>query len=92
MSYYTCLSSQDGYSALIDAAIWGETEVVVKLVKAGANLNLQNKVQRLSIMCVDGHLRQAMDMKFCMKLFKCSTLPNWWVCLIPNFTDSFTRS
>ena len=79
--YYTCLSSQDGDSALMSAAKRGETEVVMKLIEAGANLNLQNKVQSLSILCMDGPLRQAMDMKCCIK---CSTLQNWWVCLIPN--------
>ena len=36
--------TQDGDSALMRAAYYGETEVVVKLVKAGADLNLQNKV------------------------------------------------
>ena len=30
----------------------GKTEVVVELIKAGASLNLQNKVQRLSILCM----------------------------------------
>ena len=64
VSYYTCLSSQDGDSALMKAAEWGYTEVVVKLIKAGANVNLQNKVQRLSILCMEGPLRQAMDVKF----------------------------
>ena len=52
VSYYTCLSSQDGDSALMTAAWWGNTEVVVELIKAGANLNLQNEVQRLSILCM----------------------------------------
>ena len=61
VSYYTCLSSQYGDSALMTAAYWGKTEVVVKLMKAGAHLNLQNKVQRLSILCMDGPLRQAMN-------------------------------
>ena len=51
VSYYTCLSSQGGASALMEAARWGNTEVVVELIKAGANLNLQNQVQRLSILC-----------------------------------------
>ena len=82
VSYYACLLSQAGYSALMLAAMRGETEVVVELIKAGAHLNLQNKVQRLSILCMDGPLRQAMDMKFCISI-KCSTLQNWWVCLIP---------
>ena len=36
--------SQDGNSALMEAAYYGRTEVVVELVKAGTNLNLQNKV------------------------------------------------
>ena len=44
---YTCMSSQDGDSALMEAASENETEVVVKLIEAGANLNLQNEVQRL---------------------------------------------
>ena len=44
MSYYTCLSSQDGDSALMKAAWRGYTKIVVELVKAEANLNLQNKV------------------------------------------------
>ena len=52
VSYYTCLSSQGGNSALMLAAVNGWTEVVVELIKAGANLNLQNKVQRLSILCM----------------------------------------
>ena len=46
---YTCLSfiSQDGDSALMRFATRGETEAVeavVELVKAGANLDLQDKV------------------------------------------------
>ena len=45
VSYYTCLSSQNGDSALMKAARRGYTEIVVELVKAKANLNLQNKVQ-----------------------------------------------
>ena len=36
--------TQDGYSALIQAAYRGETAVVVELVKAGALLDLQNTV------------------------------------------------
>ena len=35
---------QDGYFALLWAAIDGHTEVVQQLVNAGANLDLQNKV------------------------------------------------
>ena len=64
VSYYTCLSSQDGDSALMLAASVGKTEVVMKLIEAEANLNLQDKVQRLSILCMDGPLRQAVGMKF----------------------------
>ena len=40
------VTTQDGNSALIEAARSGETEVLVELVKAGANLNLQNRVCR----------------------------------------------
>ena len=36
--------TQDGDSALMEAARGGKTEVVVELVKAGANVDLQNKV------------------------------------------------
>ena len=36
--------TQDGYSALMEAAYWGRTKVVVELVKAGALLDLQNAV------------------------------------------------
>ena len=36
--------TQDGYSALIWAAYYGRTAVVVELVKAGALLDLQNTV------------------------------------------------
>ena len=49
VSYYTCLSSQNGKTALMKAARNGRTEVVVELVRGGADLNLQNKVQWLSI-------------------------------------------
>ena len=38
------LISQDGNSALMEAAYNGKTDVVVELVKAGANLDLQNEV------------------------------------------------
>ena len=44
VSYYTCLSSQIGNTALMRAAFWGRTKVVAELVKCGADLNLQNKV------------------------------------------------
>ena len=36
--------TQDGYTALILAAYKGRTEVVVELVKAKANLDLQTEV------------------------------------------------
>ena len=36
--------TQDGDSALMRAVYYGETEIVAVLVKAGADLNLQNKV------------------------------------------------
>ena len=53
MSYYTCLSSQVGHTALMRAAFWGHTKVVAELVKCGADLNLQNKVCLLHhMMCM----------------------------------------
>ena len=36
--------TQDGWSALMLAAFWGRTEVVVELVKAGAKVDMQNNV------------------------------------------------
>ena len=39
------LSSQYGNSALILAARYGRTDTVMELVKAGAKLDLQNKVK-----------------------------------------------
>ena len=36
--------TQVGDSALMKAVYWGGTEIVAELVKAGADLNLQNKV------------------------------------------------
>ena len=36
--------TQDGESALMKASSYGHTEVVVELVRAGANKDLQNKV------------------------------------------------
>ena len=37
--------TQDGDSALMEAARWGYTEIVAELVKAKANLDLQNNVR-----------------------------------------------
>ena len=45
------LSTQNGDSALTLAVRRGVTDVVVELVKVGANLDLQNKVPTLSILC-----------------------------------------
>ena len=36
--------TQSGVSALMKAALYGHTEIIQQLVKAGANLDLQNKV------------------------------------------------
>lgn len=50
--YYNCpvcLFIQLGNSALMVAAKNGMTEVVIQLVKAGANLNLQNTVHLSSL-------------------------------------------
>ena len=41
---WSSLISQYGDSALMRAALYGNTDVVVELVEAGANLDLQNKV------------------------------------------------
>ena len=41
---WSSLILQYGDSALMRAAYWGKTDVMVELVKAGANLDLQNKV------------------------------------------------
>ena len=40
----TSVITQDGQTALIEAARGGHTEVVVELVKANANLDLQDEV------------------------------------------------
>ena len=40
--------TQNGWSALMWAAVRGETEVVVELVKAGANVDMQAEVCYLS--------------------------------------------
>ena len=37
--------TQNGVSALMYAAILGKTEVVVELVKVGANVDMQNEVR-----------------------------------------------
>ena len=39
-----CVITQVGVSALMMAAMKGKTEVVVELVKAGANVDMKNKV------------------------------------------------
>ena len=44
--------TQWGDSALMGAAMEGKTEVVVELVKAGANVDMQNKV------CHDVHVQK----------------------------------
>ena len=36
--------TQWGESSLMEAAKWGKTEVVVELVKAGANMDMQTEV------------------------------------------------
>ena len=38
------VTAQDGNTALMRAAWYGNTDVVVELVRGGANLDLQNKV------------------------------------------------
>ena len=41
---YMSIITQDGISALHLAVVMGRTDVVVELVKNGANLNLQDEV------------------------------------------------
>ena len=43
--------TQSGDSALILAAWLGHTDVVTELVKAGANLDLQNEVYLYTCLC-----------------------------------------
>ena len=40
--------TQEGVSVLMEAARAGKTEVVVELVKAGANVDMQNEVRTCS--------------------------------------------
>lgn len=44
MLVYLYVITQKGGSALMYAANWGRTEAITQLVKAGANLDLQDKV------------------------------------------------
>ena len=48
--------TQDGYSALMWAARKGKTEVVVELVKAGANVDMQDNVYMLILLHVHVHV------------------------------------
>ena len=43
-SYTLSVITQEGYSALMLAASEGKTEAVVELVKAGANVDMQTKI------------------------------------------------
>ena len=45
----TSVITQSGQTALMEAARWGRTKVVVELVKAKANLDLQNNVCHYSV-------------------------------------------
>ena len=45
----TSVITQYGLTVLMEAARWGYTEIVVKLVKAKANLDLQNNVCHYSV-------------------------------------------
>ena len=44
--------TQNGWSALTEAAMKGESEAVVELVKAGANVDMQNAVRTCTYMYV----------------------------------------
>ena len=43
-TYTLSVTAQDGETALIEAAREGNTDVVVELVRGGANLDLQDEV------------------------------------------------
>ena len=43
-TYTLSVTAQNGNTALMLAVWWGRTDVVVELVRGGANLDLQNKV------------------------------------------------
>ena len=47
--------TQEGVSALMAAAVWGRTEAVVELVKAGANVDMQTKVCQYIYVVHDVH-------------------------------------
>ena len=53
---YASVITQDGRSALMMAAREGRNNAVVELVKAGANVNLQNKVCHTFIMLLLIHI------------------------------------
>ena len=52
----TSVITQYGGTALIEAASWGHTKVVVELVKAKANLDLQNNVSTCYYDCTCSHV------------------------------------
>ena len=44
-SYHvTCLLLQDGSTALHEAAMWGNTELVATMIRSGADVNAPDKV------------------------------------------------
>ena len=52
---HMCVITQNGWSALMMAADEGKTEAVVELVKAGANVDMQNKVCQYIYVVHDVH-------------------------------------
>ena len=48
----SCYITQGGWSALMRAAWKGKTEAVVELVKAGANVDMQNEVRTCTYMYI----------------------------------------
>ena len=46
--HMSIITQEEGVSALISAAMKGATEVIVELVKAGASVDMQNKVRACS--------------------------------------------
>ena len=61
---HTSVITQDGYSALMKAAYMGQTEVVVELAKAGADLNLQNNVCQHFACVMNNFLRASINCRY----------------------------
>ena len=66
VSYYMSVIAQDGWSALMEATMWGKTEVVVQLAKAGASMDMENDVCKfLHYIHVQNHAQYWSQPFFC---------------------------